>query len=77
MEVNKRAEVGVNRNQEAVLRSGPREQDGIAWIGSPLARFGNVMTLTSKPLRQATSGATIDQKSHAGAIRTPSITACA
>jgi hypothetical protein len=30
------------------------------------------MTLSSEPLRQPTAGATVDQKSHPGAIRTAS-----
>ena len=72
MQVNKRAEVGVNRNQDAIFRSSPPEQGCIARIGSPLPRFGNVMTLGSEPLRQPTPGATVDQKSPAGATRTAS-----
>jgi hypothetical protein len=72
MQVNKRAEVSVNRDQHAVLRSGPPEQDGIAWIGSSLPRFGNVMALRCKPLRKPTPGAAVDQKFHTGAIRTAS-----
>ena len=72
MQVNERAEVRVDRNQDALLCSGPAEQGRIAWIGSPLPRFGNVMTLGSEPLRQPAPGASIDQKSHAGAIRTAS-----
>lgn len=72
MQVNQRAKVGVNRNQDAVLRGSPCEQDRIARIGSPLARFSNVMALSSQPLRNPTPRATVDQKFHAGAIRTAS-----
>ena len=82
MQVNKRSELGVDRNQDAVLRCGPPEPCCIARIGSPLARFGNGMTLSSEPLCQPPPGATVDQKCHADAIRTASsrssaITACA
>jgi hypothetical protein len=72
MQVNKRAELGVHRNQDAILRSGPPEQGCIAWTGSPLARFGDVMPLSSEPFRQPAPGTSVDQKSHAGAIRTAS-----
>ena len=70
--MNKRAKVGVNRDEDPVFGSCPLEQGRIPWIGSPKARFGDIMARSLEPLCQAAPGASIDQEVHAGAIRTAS-----
>lgn len=72
MQVNERAEVGVDGDQDAVFRGRPPEHGGIAGGGASLARFGDVMSLSFEPFRQTAPGASIDQESHAGTIRTAS-----
>lgn len=58
------AEVRVDRHENPRLSGGPMKERPIARVGSPLARLGDVVPLTAKPLREAAPGTAIDQKPH-------------
>lgn len=67
------SKVRIDRNQDAMLVGGPAKQGEIAGIRSALSRFGDIVAPRAEPVGKFSTGATVDQKSHACATRTASI----
>ena len=74
------AKVLVDRDENPLLRDGPFLQHLIARIRSTLARFGDIMTLPTQPIRHAATGAPVDKKFHCTSTESResrAMTACA
>ncbi len=71
-EIDERAKIRIDRNQNAPLLCGYLQQRGVARIGAFFARIPYIVTLLAEPVCEPPTGAAVDEKSHACGIFTAS-----